>query len=258
MRIPAFVRLTFRNILVNMDPGTMLFLLGMPALYLVVMGAMFQGFVPNVSVGNVSINYETFLTPGIIGMQTLTAGNIGAGMLWADRRWGMFEQILVGPFKRVDYLLSIMLLSVTFTLAGGAIMAVIAVAMSVTFAYTALNLAMMVIILSVGAMFFSSVFLIMSLTFKTMNAYNTATIFLFFFQDFASTAFYPVTSKTPVALKYMVYVNPLTYIVDAARYVITANDPLHAVLYTGVVTALMLVFFSIAIYMYSHMKGTTA
>lgn len=258
MKLPGFLRLTFRNIMVNLDVGTLMFMLGMPGLYLVVLGVMFQGIVPSVSSSNGSTSYLTFLTPGIVGMQTLTAGSIGAGMLWADRRWGMFEQILVGPFKRVEYILGIMLLSVIFTLAGGAIMILIALGLSVSLSFTLLNAIILLLSLSIGAMFFSSLFLIISLKLKTMNAYNSATIFLFFFLDFASTAFYPVTSKTPYALRIFSAMNPLSYIVDISRDTMTYNAPYQALPSLGVIAVMMVVFFAIAMYMYSHLRGSSA
>ena len=78
----------------------MMFMLGLPALYLAVLGVMYEGLITSVPGPNGPISYITFLAPGIIGMQALTAGNIGGGMLWADRRWGMFEQILVKDINR--------------------------------------------------------------------------------------------------------------------------------------------------------------
>ena len=124
MKIPAFIRLTIRNIIVNIDIGTLIFMLGLPTLYLFVMGFMFQGIVttgvPLQSGGSVS--YTTFLAPGIIALESFTAGNIGGSMLWSDRRWGMFERIMVGPFRRIDYLLGIITVSIIFALVGSLIM----------------------------------------------------------------------------------------------------------------------------------------
>ena len=65
MKIPAFLRLTIRNIIVNIDIGTLIFMLGLPTLYLFVMGFMFQGIVttgvPLQSGGSVSMFTIIFL-----------------------------------------------------------------------------------------------------------------------------------------------------------------------------------------------------
>ncbi|EQD58258.1 membrane protein containing ABC-2 type transporter domain protein, partial [mine drainage metagenome] len=225
MKLPAFIRLTIRNVRVNMDPGTMMFMLGLPALYLAVLGVMYEGIITSVPSSGGPVSYMTFLAPGVIGMEALTAGNIGGGMLWADRRWGMLEQILVGPFRRIDYLMGIMLLAVIFAIGGSTIMALIAFDTSAHLFITPLNILLLVVTLAIGTIFFSSLFLILAIRLKSMNAYNTVTIVLFFFLDFASSSFYPITSKTPFILQVFVNLNPLSYIVYSARDILSYNLP---------------------------------
>ncbi len=254
MKIPSFVRLTIRNVRVNMDPGTMMFMLGLPALYLAVLGVMYEGLITSVAGPTGPISYMTFLAPGIIGMQALTAGNIGGGMLWADRRWGMFEQILVGPFRRIDYLMGIMLLAVIFSITGSTIMALLAVYTSAHLSISPLNIILLILTLAIGTTFFSSLFLIFSVKIKSMNAYNTVTIVLFFFLDFASPSFYPVTSKTPVVLQAFIAVNPLSYIVYSARDILSYNQPFAALQPLLVIFIVMLVFLGLAIKLYGNVR----
>lgn len=254
MRIPAFWRLTIRNIKVNTDPGTMFFMLGLPAFYLLVLGIMFQGIIPSIGIDNQSISYTKFLAPGIVGMQAFTAGNIGGGMLWSDRRWGMFEQLMVGPFRRQDYLLGIVSVSIIFSLGGSAIMIVLATFISGGFNFTALSLIYMVLSLVIGTILFSSLFLILSILVRTMQAYNTLTILLFFILDFASTAFYPITSATPQALRIISMINPLSYVADIVRdsmvYGLTLTTSLDMLL----ITVIMVVLFMLSLGLYRNIK----
>jgi len=217
MRLPAFLRLTYRNIRVNMDLGTMIFMLGLPALYLLVMGTMLQNIIPGVDVSSTRISYTHFLGPGIVAMQTLTAGNIGGGMLWSDRRWGVFEQLLVGPFKRTDYLLGIIMVAIIFAVAGSMIMLGLSVLISGGFVFNMLSVSLTMLSLILGTMLFSSLFLIISTVAKTMQTYNTITIALFFVLDFASSAFYPIPTTTDEVIRIISLSNPLTYIVDVTR-----------------------------------------
>lgn len=254
MKLPAFIRLTFRNITVNTDPGTMFFMLGLPAFYLLVLGIMFQGIIPSIAINNESISYTKFLAPGIVGMQAFTAGNIGGGMLWSDRRWGMFEQLMVGPFRRTDYLLGIVSVSIIFSLGGSAIMILLATFISGGFTFTALSLIYMIVSLVAGTILFSSLFLILSILVRTMQAYNTLTLLLFFILDFASTAFYPITSATPEALRILSMINPLSYVANIVR-----DSMVYGVsLYTGfemlLVIAVMLVLFLISLGLYRNIK----
>ncbi|MHB8361322.1 MAG: ABC transporter permease [Thermoplasmataceae archaeon] len=254
MKLPAFIRLTIRNVRVNMDPGTMMFMLGLPALYLAVFGVMLEGIIPSVPSSSGPVSYMTFLAPGIIGMEALTAGNIGGGMLWADRRWGMLEQILVGPFRRIDYLMGIMLLAVIFAIGGSTIMTLIAFDTSAHLFITPINILLLVITLAIGTIFFSSLFLILSIRLKSMNAYNTVTIVLFFFLDFASSSFYPITSKTPFILRVFVNLNPLSYIVYSARDILSYNLPIAALKPMLVIFIVMSVFLGIALKLYGNVR----
>lgn len=254
MRLPAFARLTIRNIRVNTDPGTMFFMLGLPAFYLLVLGIMFQGIIPSIGINNQSVSYTTFLAPGIVGMQAFTAGNIGGGMLWSDRRWGMFEQLMVGPFRRTDYLLGIISVSIIFSLGGSAIMMVLATFISGGFALSALSSLYLVLSLVAGTILFSSLFLIISILVRTMQAYNTLTILLFFILDFASTAFYPITSETPEALRILSSINPLSYVANIVRDSMVYGVGLSTLYQMLLILAIMGVLFLISLRLYRNVQ----
>ncbi|MEM0158470.1 MAG: ABC transporter permease [Thermoplasmataceae archaeon] len=254
MRLPAFIRLTIRNILVNVDLGTLSFLLGLPALYLFVLGLMFQGIVPGIDLSGHVESYTAFLAPGIVGMQTLTSGNIGGGLLWSDRRWGMFEQLMVGPFRRSDYLMGIVLVSVFFSLGGSLIMMGLAAELGVHLYFSMLSTLVFITSLVAGTILFSSLFLIISVFAKTMQAYNTITIVLFFFLDFASTSFYPVTQSTPFWLRMISAGNPLSYICNSIRDALLGSGMGSAPISLAVIVAIMAVLFGISVRIYSRIR----
>lgn len=254
MRIPAAIRLTYRNVLVNMDMGTMVFMLGLPALYLLVLGTMFQAIIPGVSVNEQNISYTHFLGPGIVAMQTLTSGNIGGSMLWSDRRWGMFEQLLVGPFKRTDYLLGIIFVAIIFTLGGSLIMFLLSEGVSGGFNLTPVSILLTITSLVLGTILFSSLFLIISTIAKTMQTYNTITIVLFFVLDFASSAFYPIGSSSEAVVRYMSLANPLTYVTNIVRTALISTPTQGTLVELAVVSLITAALFGIARGMYRRIK----
>ncbi len=254
MKIPASIRLTYRNIMVNMDTGTMVFMLGLPALYLLVMGSMFQTLISGVSVNGETISYTHFLGPGIVAMQTLTAGNIGGSMLWSDRRWGMFEQLLVGPFKRTDYLLGIMFVAIIFTLGGSFVMLVLSEAISGGFILTVISITLTVLALVIGTILFSALFLIISTIAKTMQAYNTITILLFFILDFASSIFYTITPQTPLPVRLMALGNPLTYVIDVVRNSLDYTPTIWTLYDLLIISVITAILFAIARQLYQNIK----
>jgi ABC-2 type transport system permease protein len=121
---PDVTRLIYRNIRVNTDVASLMVLIGLPALYLIFFGYGFQAIAA--ASGAHGDSYLAFLAPGIMAFQAVMAGTVGGGILWADRRWGMLAQLLVGPFTRLEYLFGIMLTSLLFGLGGAAVMLVLA------------------------------------------------------------------------------------------------------------------------------------
>ncbi|MCL4358694.1 MAG: ABC transporter permease [Candidatus Thermoplasmatota archaeon] len=257
IRTPAFIRLTVRNLFVNTDPGTLVFLLGLPALYLLILGTMFVSLISGVSIGTSNISYTLFVAPGIIAIQTFTAGNIGGGMLWSDRRWGMFEQLMTGPFRRTDYLLGIMFLGVILSLGGSLIMIALSYYVTGTFIMTISNTGLVLLTIILATILFSSIFLILSVLVRTMQAYQTITIFLFFVLDFASTAFYPVDSRTPLPLRIFSDINPLSFVSNVLRSAVVGNVTSGTIFYLEVIIALTFTFFFIAVILYRRIKPGT-
>ena len=255
MHAPAFLRLTYRNIRVNMDLGTMIFMLGLPALYLLVMGTMLQNIIPGVELSSSRVSYTHFLGPGIVAMQTLTAGNIGGGMLWSGRRWGMFEQLLVGPFKRTDYLLGIIMVAIIFAVAGSLIMLGLSVSISGGFILSWISVSLTLFSIILGTMLFSSLFLIISTLAKTMQTYNTITIALFFVLDFASSAFYPIPTTSDTVIRAISLSNPLTYIVDVTRTALIGVPDTTTYMYAIAMLVLTIVLFAIARLLYRTVRS---
>ncbi|MDG7012900.1 MAG: ABC transporter permease [Nitrososphaerota archaeon] len=212
MRAPDIVRLVYRNVVVNTDYGTLIILVGLPALYLVFFGYGFQSLA-----AGASHSYLDFLAPGIVSFQTVMAGVVGGSMLWADRRWGMLAQLLVGPFSRLQYLLGIMLTSVIFGFAGAGVMMVVAYLLTGTLEVTAAGGLVIVAAILVGSILFGSLMLFISALVKSNNAYNSIQVLIIFVVNFASTVFYSVSPDIPAPLRALFLVNPLTYLANIVR-----------------------------------------
>lgn len=181
-------------------------------MYLVFFGFGFSSLAASGSLG-----YLSYLTPGIMSFQVVMAGTVGGSMLWADRRWGMLAQLLVGPFTRLQYLLGIMLTSMLFGLGGAAVMLAVAFALLGTVPTQLLALGVIFGTIVLGSIFFGGLMLLLGALVKSNTAYNSIQILLLFVVNFASTVFYPLSPGLPVVLKGLFEVNPLTYVADAVR-----------------------------------------
>ncbi len=216
MAAPNLTRLIYRNIRVNTDVASLVILLGLPAMYLIFFGYGFQSVIQGTTGGSAT-SYLAFLAPGIMAFQAVMAGTVGGSMLWADRRWGMLAQLLVGPFTRIEYLFGIMLTSLLFGLGGAAIMMGIAVVLVGSTTLTVTGALVVFGSIALGSIFFGSLMLLISALVKSNNAYNSIQVLIIFFVNFASTVFYPFNASLPGALQVLFSINPLTYIADTAR-----------------------------------------
>ncbi len=212
MAAPNILRLMYRNIVVNTDPGSILILVGLPGLYLVFFGFGFGSLV-----SSSSTSYLSYLTPGIMSFQAVMAGKVGGSVLWSDRRWGMLAQLLVGPFTRLQYLLGIMFTSIIFGLGGSLVMLGGAFLLLGSLPVTLFGAAIMFGSILLGSIFFGSLMLFISALVKSNNAYNSIQILILFVVNFASTVFYPLSPSLPVGIKVLFEANPLTYIANAVR-----------------------------------------
>jgi len=253
LAVPNLLRLVYRNILVNTDPGSLIILVGLPGLYLVFFGYGFQSVA---SAGGAGASYLSFLTPGIMSFQVVMAGTVGGSMLWADRRWGMLSQLLVGPFTRLQYLLGIMLTSILFGMGGAVVMLGVAYALIGSVPTQAVALGVIFGSIVVGSIFFGALMLLISALVKSNTAYNSVQILLIFVVNFASTVFYPLSSGLPIVLRALFVVNPLTYVADAVRGAyannLTTTDILQMVLL--VVESAVVLFLAIRAYMRSDVS----
>ena len=150
---------------------------------------------------------------------TLISGII----IWNDRRNGMFEQIMSGPFTRSHYILSNICTIGIIGLVSASLIALVGYPVffeSVEFSFVTIP----IIIFSAvtGSVLFGSLASIISTRLRSSEGFNVVinTVFLFF--AFVSTAFYPADGA-PEPLRSAFYLNPLTYLVDVIRAGIFGN-----------------------------------
>ena len=130
---------------------------------------------------------------------TLISGII----IWNDRRHGMFEQIMSGPYTRSDYILSnIVTIGIIGLVSAGLITAVGYPVFFESVDFSIVTIPLLIFASVVGAILFGSIASIISTRLRSSEGFNVIinTVFLFF--AFASTAF---------------YINPLSYLVDIVR-----------------------------------------
>lgn len=211
------VRLVNRNLTISLNPGFLIWQVIFPLIYIFVAGFAYTSLIDSVPLGDRDIDYPTFLATGMIGFNIMNSTLISGIIIWNDRRHGMFEQIMSGPFTRAHYVVgNICTIGIVGLVSAGliALVGLPVFADSVDFEFYTVPLIVFASV--VGSILFGSIASIISTRLKSSEGFNVIinTVFLFF--AFVSTAFYPV-SGTPEPLASAFYLNPLTYLVDVIR-----------------------------------------
>ncbi len=204
------------------------------------------------------VDYLSFLAAGITVMTIFSTSFIaGMSVIW-DKEFGFLKEILVAPASRKE--------AIAGRITGDSIVAVLQglIILLLTFA-VADNLKFsgvlpMMLIGFLSAIVFSSLGVSIALKMTSMEGFQMIVNILMLPLIFLSGAFYPV-EVMPAWMKYLAYINPLTYAVDAARHVlinvpatITTVSLTKFSLLTDIVvlTALALTFLSIAMMLFER------
>jgi ABC-2 type transport system permease protein len=216
--VTRFLRVTASIVSVELsklrrDPSELVTRSVQPALWLLVFGQVF-GKLHAVPTG--TVDYFTFLTPGILAQSVLfIAIFYGISVIW-ERDLGILQKLLASPAPRSALVSGKALSAGIRALAQGLIIYLLAMVMHVPLDLSPVALTGVVAAILLGAALFSTFSLMVACLVKTRERFmgigQVLTMPLFF----ASNAIYPIAIM-PDWLKVVARVNPLTYQVDLLR-----------------------------------------
>lgn len=187
--------------------------IAMPVFMLIFMGFGFRRV--NVPGLPPEIGYFQYFVPGIIGMTLLFTGlSIGMVVLM-DRQFGFLKEIMVTPASRVSIVLGRIAGGATTSLIQAFLMLIIAMFMGFTIPGIVQVVAAFFIMLMISVIFISAG-LIVSARLHDVHDYNNIMSFLNFPIFLLSGALFPI-QNLPAAIRFLSYLDPLTYGVDAMR-----------------------------------------
>jgi ABC-2 type transport system permease protein len=186
--------------------------IGQPILFLLALGYGIGSVYKKAGQGN----YIEFLVPGIIIQTLLFSGVFWGIQILFDKRFGFLKEMLVAPVSRLRILLGNALGGSTIALMQGIMVFIIASILGFRpHDWLLLPVALiLMIILSITLTSFGAGIASMVEDFQGFQGINNFLIFPLFF---LSGALYPLTSA-PDWLKFLGYINPLSYSVDALRW----------------------------------------
>ena len=240
------IRLINRNLTISINPGFLIWQVIFPLIYIFIAGFAYTSLIQNVPFGNKDLDYPAFLASGMIGFNIMNSTLVSGIIIWNDRRHGMFEQIMSGPFTRAHYILSnIATIAIVGLVSAALITAVGYPVFFESVEFSLITIPLIVFTSIAGAILFGSIASIISTRLRSSEGFNVIinTVFLFF--AFVSTAFYPAAGA-PEPLATAFYLNPLSYLVDIIRAGIFGTVTEFVVLEMIVLVSLAAILFVIA------------
>jgi ABC-2 type transport system permease protein len=185
----------------------------MPLFFLAFLGFGFNRMaIPGMSGG---IKYINYLVPGIIGMGMLFSSMMaGMSVLW-DKEFGFLKEIMVAPVSRVSIVLGRIAGGMTTALIQAIMILLISLLIGFKIASLA-SLLLAVVFMILISTSFIGLGLIFASKMKDMQGFGLVMNFIIFPLFFLSGALYPLKNM-PFWIRYLSYLDPLTYGVDGLR-----------------------------------------
>jgi ABC-2 type transport system permease protein len=243
----VYFRLTYRNLRANLDRITVFFELIFPLFFIFVQGYALGGIIPPFEVGGVTLSYPIFLAAGAVTLTVINSGTNAGTQLWFDRKNGMFEQILMGPFTRAQYILSIILATLILGIAGSLLVFLIALpVLGAGLSLTVGGDILVAVTIFLGTMFFGTFAIAISVALRSSETFQIVSTFAFFVFLFTSSVFYP-PNLAPAVIRAVSFLNPLTYTTDIFRAGLFGAITATTILELGVLAIEALVMFALAV-----------
>lgn len=188
-------------------------MLAMPLFFLAFLGLGFTKM--NIPGMSKDIDYIHFLVPGIIGMTMLfTSMFAGLSVLW-DREFGFLKEIMVTPVNRVSVVLGRIVGGATTTLIQGTL--ILGISLLIGFKIVGISSFLLsVVFMLLISIAFIGLGLIFASKMKDIEGFGSIMRFVVFPLFFLSGALFPL-ENLPVWIRYISYIDPLTYGVDGLR-----------------------------------------
>ena len=169
------------------------------------------------------LDYLTFLMPGVIMMAIFMFSYMsGISVIW-DKEFGYLKEILVAPVSRRASILGRMLGDSTVAVIQGIIIFCIAYPLTPTLRI--MNVPIVILVAFLTSLSFTSVGTIIATKMRSQEGFQLIVNMISMPTLFLSGAFYPIDTM-PTWMKYLAYINPLTYGVDATRILLTGSGSL--------------------------------
>lgn len=96
--------LHYRNLVASIDKVFLIWQVVFPIIYIFIAGYSYSALHggQGVAIGSASVPYSAYLAAGMIGFNMMNSSTVAGSIIWNDKKNGMFKQIMVMPFARME------------------------------------------------------------------------------------------------------------------------------------------------------------
>lgn len=197
-------------------------------------------------------NYLDFMTPGILSMVIMFGSVFSGVIVIMDRQFGFLKETLVAPVSRISIIAGKSLGGATTAVFQGLLMLIIAVLLGAHIDLEAVP-AVIGLMLLVSVSFVSLGTAIASVM-EDMHGFQLIMNFLVMPMFFLSGALFPLDSA-PDAIRYISYIDPLTYAVEAFRFFLAGSAHMPIEISLGVLVLFLAATTYAASYLFSRIES---
>ncbi|MFA5049651.1 MAG: ABC transporter permease [Candidatus Micrarchaeia archaeon] len=223
--------------------------LGMPFFLLAIMGTGLNGII---STPNANGNYLDFIAPGIIAMVLLFGSMFCGVTVIMDRQFGFLKETLVAPIKRTSIVLGKSLGGAITAIIQGLLILIIALLLGVHLEFS--NIIFVIFLMGLISITFVALGIALASTMEDMHGFQLIMNFLLMPMFFLSGALFPLDSA-PEILRYISYIDPLTYAVEALRYFLIGYSPIPIFISIGILSAFLVIAVYFAVYLFNRIEN---
>ncbi len=223
--------------------------LGMPILFLAVLGTGMSGAF---SMSNGQGNYMDFITPGILGMVLLFGSVFSGVIVIMDRQFGFLKETLVAPVNRTSIVIGKALGGGTAAVFQGLLMLGVALLLGVQ-----LNLGAIIPVILLMALIsvsFVALGIAIASTMEDMHGFQLVSNFVIMPMFFLSGGLFPLDTA-PGIVRIISYFDPLTYGVEALRYLLLGYSSIPIAICIGVLVGFGAVCTVAAAYLFNKIES---
>ncbi len=223
--------------------------LATPFFFLVILG---PGFSSSFQLPGGRAFDKSYLAPGLIGMAVLFSSMMGGVSIIWDREFGFLKEILIAPVSRFYVALGKAVGGVTTSIIQGILIMVIAWLIGIKFVSLPGVIAAIPIMFIMGIGFIGLGISLASVI-ESHEGFQMVMSFLTMPLVLLSGAFFPI-DNLPGWLRVLVYANPLTYGIEALRWLLLGKSPIPLFLCIAVIILFAILMLVIGGKLFGTMK----